>query len=392
MKIIQLVLINLLIFATANAQNVILQEPMNERSFKRYYDRIQKIDDEDKRVIRGIELLKDDFITANQLFLAVALFEDDNNKLHFAELASEKVSDRINILVVCDAFGKISYALKFYDFIRENRAIENQSVPAVVPFELFMEEPPKDKLTKEEINKKEHEIQIKEPELPDMLGPIENRYSFPEHSFYTGIKKCNNPLTDNVFEKFYTSVSGLGTEREKTEIILEYAEKYCFSTAQIMRLALLITNENIRYVMLITLFNNVFDPGNYLFVKQLLGSNELVAGIDNLFSEPATLISAEQKKCIVSNDDMNKIIASIRKESLSTTRFEMAQKIIPEYKCFLTEQIIEIIKLFSFETDKLSFAKFAYEFTSDKNNYNRIQSLFIYQSSKDDLMNYIKEF
>jgi hypothetical protein len=55
-----------------------------------------------------------------------------------------------------------------------------------------------------------------------------------------------------------------------------------------------------------------------------------------------------------------------------------------------TDQIIEIVNLFSFEENKLDYAKFAYSKCVDKNNYFIVNDAFSFSSSTDELTEYIE--
>jgi hypothetical protein len=63
-------------------------------------------------------------------------------------------------------------------------------------------------------------------------------------------------------------------------------------------------------------------------------------------------------------------------------------KSLAEKNCLSTTQIIEVIYVFSSESSKLSFAKFAYEHCYDPKNYDRVKDV-LHHSSQDDLQRYI---
>ena len=65
-------------------------------------------------------------------------------------------------------------------------------------------------------------------------------------------------------------------------------------------------------------------------------------------------------------------------------------KQITRSNCLLTSQVSELMGLFSFESQKLEFAKFAYEFTYDKGNYYKVNDVFGFESSIRDLEEYLK--
>lgn len=52
-------------------------------------------------------------------------------------------------------------------------------------------------------------------------------------------------------------------------------------------------------------------------------------------------------------------------------------------------QIAAICRMFSFENNKLEFAKYAYAYCTEKNKYYLINDVFSYESSKNELNEYI---
>jgi len=51
--------------------------------------------------------------------------------------------------------------------------------------------------------------------------------------------------------------------------------------------------------------------------------------------------------------------------------------------------VMKICNLFSFEESKLTFAKHAYSRTTDKKNYFKVNDVFSFDSSKEELNNFI---
>lgn len=66
-------------------------------------------------------------------------------------------------------------------------------------------------------------------------------------------------------------------------------------------------------------------------------------------------------------------------------------KNLAEKHCLTTSQIIEVIYIFSGESSKLSFAKFAYRHCYDPGNYGNVKDV-LRSSSQDDLQRYIDSF
>ena len=55
-----------------------------------------------------------------------------------------------------------------------------------------------------------------------------------------------------------------------------------------------------------------------------------------------------------------------------------------------SEQVKEMLQLFSLENNKLSLAELAYDRTVDKRSYFVVNDVFSYSSSKDELARYIR--
>lgn len=81
----------------------------------------------------------------------------------------------------------------------------------------------------------------------------------------------------------------------------------------------------------------------------------------------------------------------ISKESFDSSKLTLAEQVASSNP-MSARQILDICKLFSFESNKLEFAKFAYEFCVDKNKYFLLNEAFTYESSKRELNEFIKGF
>ena len=55
-----------------------------------------------------------------------------------------------------------------------------------------------------------------------------------------------------------------------------------------------------------------------------------------------------------------------------------------------TTQIMNIMKIFSFEDTRMDFAKYAYQYCVDKKSYYKVSNTFSFESSKTELNNYIQ--
>jgi hypothetical protein len=104
---------------------------------------------------------------------------------------------------------------------------------------------------------------------------------------------------------------------------------------------------------------------------------------------PAPVAEKKTQACVnaMSAANFENAKSSIAKQSFSETRMNIAKQAIRG--CVSTAQMLELLPLFSFEGDKLAFAKFGYDFTVDKSNYYTLSDLFSFSSSVDELTEFL---
>jgi hypothetical protein len=75
--------------------------------------------------------------------------------------------------------------------------------------------------------------------------------------------------------------------------------------------------------------------------------------------------------------------------SVNCSKINIAKEGINE-NYFTTQQVRQILQLFSSDSDKLELAKLAYRNTVDQRSYAQLYDIFSYQSSRDELDQYIR--
>jgi hypothetical protein len=79
---------------------------------------------------------------------------------------------------------------------------------------------------------------------------------------------------------------------------------------------------------------------------------------------------------------------TIDSKNFEDSKLTIAKQIIGS-NCLLSSQVRDLMELFTYETTKLEFAKFAYRYTLDIGNYYKVNDAFTYESSIDELNDYI---
>jgi hypothetical protein len=87
--------------------------------------------------------------------------------------------------------------------------------------------------------------------------------------------------------------------------------------------------------------------------------------------------------------DYEEIVRVISKENFDETRLNTAKRMI-NINPMSTRQIVDICKLFTFEANRLEFAKYAYIHCVDPNKYFLVNEVFTFDSSKEELDEYIR--
>lgn len=86
--------------------------------------------------------------------------------------------------------------------------------------------------------------------------------------------------------------------------------------------------------------------------------------------------------------DFASALSTVKGQGFDETRLKTAKQIAGG-NCLSTNQIVDICKVFGFEQTKLDFAKFAYDHCTEPKNYFKINNVFGFSSSVDELTDYI---
>lgn len=84
------------------------------------------------------------------------------------------------------------------------------------------------------------------------------------------------------------------------------------------------------------------------------------------------------------------LIDQIRKASFESSKTSVAKQALRNNR-ITCSQLLRILNEFSFESTKLQFAKDAYRSVVDRNNYFQVNDAFTFQSSKDELLEFLEQ-
>lgn len=91
----------------------------------------------------------------------------------------------------------------------------------------------------------------------------------------------------------------------------------------------------------------------------------------------------------MSSDDFVSAKKSISSKSFAEDKMTLAKQILKS-NCVSTDQVIDMMGIFTFEENKLEFAKMAHSRTVDNQNYYKVNDAFTYSSSIDELNEFLE--
>jgi hypothetical protein len=141
--------------------------------------------------------------------------------------------------------------------------------------------------------------------------------------------------------------------------------------------------------------------GNYSLIlesKSLLVSEDVVTTPTTVVNIPtntvvvvpvATVATTYTYSCMTPEDFGNRLSA-IKKESFDKDKLVRCKDVFAD-EYFSSQQVSDVMKTFSFEDHKVSFAKWAYKNTIDKKNFYKVNDNLSFSSSKNELSKFIRE-
>lgn len=86
--------------------------------------------------------------------------------------------------------------------------------------------------------------------------------------------------------------------------------------------------------------------------------------------------------------DFNSAKKTIADASFEESKLSTAKN-VASANCLTSAQVSEVCNLFSFEESRLAFAKYAYGYTTDPKNYFKVNTVFSFDSSKEELNKFV---
>lgn len=201
-------------------------------------------------------------------------------------------------------------------------------------------------------------------------------------------------------------IVGLPSDIVKVKIQFENKEIPTIEKTMFLRMGVI---EHHRIYERNGLWKTIFDndeqiPTAYINVQQVVVINNTVVNTGTIISSPAPNNTYNQQGTYQSSTTYNSgssCIDPISDKSFydfmlhfNTLKFDSDRlkesKDAVSRECFTSTQIKMVLEKFSFETSRLEFAKYAYDYCYDKGAYSTVKQAFTYSTSGDELDEYIE--
>ena len=104
--------------------------------------------------------------------------------------------------------------------------------------------------------------------------------------------------------------------------------------------------------------------------------------------QPVPTVSPVQPPHVCTFEEVERMYTALKNESFDETRSSMAKNMVANNK-MAAHQIKRLAESFSFDNNKLSFLKYAYDYCIDRQNYYECVDVLSFSSDKEALLRYI---
>jgi hypothetical protein len=124
--------------------------------------------------------------------------------------------------------------------------------------------------------------------------------------------------------------------------------------------------------------------------QRIDATDEFYNDEDDYYDDQTAGYGNAQYRNVMGVREFHDLKEQLRKEWFENNRLTSVKYIV-EKSFFTTEQVKEIMLLFTFESNRLEVAKAAYCKTVDQRNYFQLFDLLSFKSSKDELARFLRE-
>ena len=200
------------------------------------------------------------------------------------------------------------------------------------------------------------------------------------------------PINENRFQENIRYLSAERDAAERLRRAKDFAGTHLLSSLQVKAIAVRLGDDHARLEFATAAYPRTVDPENFYEVYDAFTTFSKVMRLHDRIRQferlSAGAVIVEQEA--VNEDEMKDILRALRKESFDNNRHQIARQILSSsQKKFLAGQIKSIVECFTFDPARLEIAKYAYDYTLDREKYFVVNDAFSFDSNRTALSRYV---
>lgn len=200
------------------------------------------------------------------------------------------------------------------------------------------------------------------------------------------------PAQEQAIQEGLRGMSAETSAPERLKRAHALANRHLLSSLQVKAIVARLPDDTSRYDFALAAYPRTVDPENFYEVYDAFSALSKVMRLhDQIRHMHAMPPGLGMPSLAVTEEALQSILQSLRKESFDNTRSQVARQIVSTTgKRFFSKQMQQILRTFDFENSRLELAKFAYEYVLDPEMYFLVNDAFDFDGSKQSLTRHIQ--
>ncbi|PID89435.1 MAG: hypothetical protein CSA05_03525 [Bacteroidia bacterium] len=132
-------------------------------------------------------------------------------------------------------------------------------------------------------------------------------------------------------------------------------------------------------------------PSSRVIAKINRHNDLVIVNIIPLKKNMRDSLEKDKRKNVISAIELKKLMSDIEKNKYESDKLQAAKDVIDNNQ-IKSNQLVDIIALFGFESSKIEFAKYAYPKVINKNQFHKVYDAFIKNNTIKELKQFVKEY
>ena len=203
-------------------------------------------------------------------------------------------------------------------------------------------------------------------------------------------------LPENQFQERLRSLEQLHHGAEQARQAEALLRERWLSSQQVKAVAKTIAHEDMRLNFVLNAYPRTVDPENFYEVYDAFTSYSKVFRLHDQIQRmrtPATLPPAQGQPTVlqpITDEAFADLLKTLRAEAMDDTKKSLARQMLAGRPRFLSRQIRDLVKVFTFDDGRLEISKYAFDSAVDPENYYLVNQAFVFSDRKEALARYIE--